>query len=81
MDTYGLRQYITCSHKVVGATWNEDAKEWNVKIRKADGTTFQQACDFFINGSGILSNWRWPAIPGLKEFVAVSANSAQGIKD
>ncbi|KAH5642097.1 hypothetical protein HBI23_197610 [Parastagonospora nodorum] len=76
VDTYGLRKYITCSRKVVGATWNEDAKEWSVKICKADGTTFEQGCDFFINGSGILNNWRWPAIPGLKTFKGPLLHSA-----
>ncbi|EAT77846.1 hypothetical protein SNOG_14654 [Parastagonospora nodorum SN15] len=64
------------ARKVVGATWNEDAKEWSVKICKADGTTFEQGCDFFINGSGILNNWRWPAIPGLKTFKGPLLHSA-----
>lgn len=76
MNTYGLREYIACDHEVVGATWGEDAKEWTVKIRKANGTTFEQACDFFINASGILNNWRWPPIPGIESFKGPLLHSA-----
>ncbi|AEO67780.1 uncharacterized protein THITE_2050573 [Thermothielavioides terrestris NRRL 8126] len=63
-DKYGLREHIHCEHEVVGARWDED------------NTELQQRCDFLINASGILNNWRWPAIPGLHSFKGELLHSA-----
>ena len=60
----------------MGAVWNEAAKEWNVTIKKPDGIEFEQSCDFFINAAGILNNWRWPAVSGLKSFKGPLLHSA-----
>ncbi|KAL1795478.1 hypothetical protein ACET3X_005702 [Alternaria dauci] len=75
-DTYGLRDYISCNHKVTGAVWDEGAKEWNVIIQKPEGSEFTQSCDFLINASGVLNNWRWPAVSGLETFKGPLLHSA-----
>ncbi|KAF2845806.1 FAD/NAD(P)-binding domain-containing protein [Plenodomus tracheiphilus IPT5] len=75
-DTYGLREYLSCNHEVTGAVWDEAAKEWDVTIKRPDGTEFKQYCDFFINAAGILNNWRWPAVSGLQSFKGPLLHSA-----
>ncbi|KAH7083601.1 hypothetical protein FB567DRAFT_604618 [Paraphoma chrysanthemicola] len=76
-ETYGLRDYITCSHQVTSAVWVENAKEWNLSIRNSDnGTVFEKSCDFFINAAGVLNNWRWPAVSGLESFKGPLLHSA-----
>lgn len=76
VDKYQLRDYITCSHTVVGADWDEGAAEWTVQVRKANGAVFSQKCDFLISAAGILNSWRWPAIPGLHSFEGTLLHSA-----
>ncbi|KAI7082988.1 flavin-binding monooxygenase [Hortaea werneckii] len=75
-DTFGLREYISCGHEVVGAKWNEEAKDWTVKVKTADGRVFDQDCDFFINAAGILNNWCWPTISGIEKFRGPLLHSA-----
>lgn len=72
---YGLRQYITCDHEVIGAVW--DKTEWVVTIlNKKDHTVFEKRSDFLINASGVLNKWKWPAIPGLQSFQGKLLHSA-----
>lgn len=32
------------------------------------GEVIKDSCDILINAGGILNAWRWPAIPGLKNY-------------
>lgn len=75
-DKYGLRKYIRCQHKVVGAEWQQNESEWKLSVQRADGTLFERRCDFLINAAGILNAWRWPAIPGLEQFEGKLLHSA-----
>lgn len=64
-----MRKYIKTEHIVTGAYWNAASGGYNVKVKDVKGNReFKQHCDIFINASGILNNWRWPAIPGLDKF-------------
>ncbi|PFH50241.1 hypothetical protein AMATHDRAFT_61440 [Amanita thiersii Skay4041] len=68
-NKYDLMKYCKLKHQVVGARWNDQAGKWNVEVLDHDtGKTFSESCDFLINGTGVLNNWRWPAIPGLEDF-------------
>ncbi|CAG8978763.1 hypothetical protein HYALB_00012495 [Hymenoscyphus albidus] len=68
-EKYQLKQYIRIQHQVTGAYWNDQTGGYDVKIRdNKGGQEFNQHCDILINASGILNNWRWPAIPGLDKF-------------
>ncbi len=40
------------------------------------GKIIHDQCDILINASGILNNWRWPAIPGLKNYKGKLLHSA-----
>ncbi|KAL4861469.1 hypothetical protein BDV12DRAFT_191055 [Aspergillus spectabilis] len=77
VDKYGLREYISLEHEVIGARWEEETGEWVVQVRKArNKSIFEQRCDFVINAAGILNAWRWPPIPGIESFEGPLLHSA-----
>jgi len=68
-NKYRLHNYIKTSHQVTGATWDEQLSGWRLKVRDlTSGNEVEDWCDILINASGILNNWRWPAIPGLFDY-------------
>lgn len=81
-DKYGLSKYMKLKHQITGATWDDEAAEWEVRIQNlADGTEFTDRCNILINGSGVLNNWKWPDIKGLHSFQGVlehTANYSEG---
>ncbi|KAI5475877.1 hypothetical protein MNV49_000759 [Pseudohyphozyma bogoriensis] len=70
VDDFGLRKYFKCSHEVVGARWDANTSHWIIKVRRNNdpNDTFEDWCDFFVNGSGLLNAWKWPDIKGLHDF-------------
>ncbi|KIW30173.1 uncharacterized protein PV07_05935 [Cladophialophora immunda] len=74
---HGLYKYIKLQHKVVEAVWDEDTNRWLLKIEDlSTRSILNDWCDFLINGSGILNNWKWPSIPGLHSFKGTLVHSA-----
>ncbi|KAF7559283.1 hypothetical protein G7046_g4882 [Stylonectria norvegica] len=72
-----LWKYIEVSHEIVHAEWQETSAEWLVQVKDhVTGSLTNHNCDIFVNGSGILNNWRLPAIPGLKSFKGKILHSA-----
>lgn len=83
-DQHGLRKYIKTSHKVIHAKWAVGKQKWEVTVVKTNGCPVAISrlgshddelgepwtieCDFFINGSGLANNWKWPTIPGRESF-------------
>lgn len=76
VDTHGLRKYIQLRHKVVHANWNAEIAKWEVQVQGPDGELFQDECDFLVNASGLLNNWKWPDIKGLHSFQGTLLHSA-----
>ncbi|EME80322.1 uncharacterized protein MYCFIDRAFT_56721 [Pseudocercospora fijiensis CIRAD86] len=70
-NTFDLRKYMTFNTEVIGAYWNEEDGEWTVKLRQtAPGQQpreFEETCHLLLHGTGILNNFKWPDIPGLKD--------------
>jgi len=81
-DKYGLNKYIKLKHQITGATWDDEAGEWEIKVRDlVNDTEFTDRCHVLINGSGVLNNWKWPEIKGLHSFKGVlehTANYSEG---
>ena len=68
-NKYDLKKYIKTQHAVIGAYWNKTRGGYDVKVKNmASGTVITDHCDILINASGILNNWKWPAIPGLENY-------------
>lgn len=79
---YQLGRYIKLEHEVIGATWDEAAAQWHVKIRQ--GTTeilVEDSCHVLLNAGGILNAWKWPAIPGLENYKGTLVHSAAWPED
>lgn len=65
------------NQKVVEGRWNEEKGIWYLTIE--DQETKVQWHDWahvFVNGTGILNNWKWPDIEGLHEFQGPKMHSA-----
>jgi cation diffusion facilitator CzcD-associated flavoprotein CzcO len=74
---YALHKYIETEHQVIGAQWNKEKGGYNVKVHDMKSNReVDDHCDILINASGILNNWQWPAIPGLKDFKGTLLHTA-----
>jgi cation diffusion facilitator CzcD-associated flavoprotein CzcO len=76
VEKHGLRKHVKLEHQVVGARWDEKEAKWEVEIETVDGERFTDWCDFLVNGSGLLNNWKWPDIKGLHSFKGKLTHSA-----
>ncbi|KAK3068050.1 hypothetical protein LTR53_014669 [Teratosphaeriaceae sp. CCFEE 6253] len=66
---YRLHKYVKTRHQVSASTWDDSDSRWHVTVKDLQtGQDVHDSCDILINASGILNNWRWPAIPGLHDF-------------
>ncbi|KFZ00448.1 hypothetical protein V498_00072 [Pseudogymnoascus sp. VKM F-4517 (FW-2822)] len=66
---HGLGKYIKTEHLVSGAHWNHQKGGYDVTAKDVKtGKEVHDHCDILINASGILNNWRWPAISGLDKY-------------
>lgn len=70
------------STEVISAEWDDLKGIWTVELRNTkDGSTFTDTCNVLINGSGVLTKWKWPDIKGLHDFKGVLAHTAKWPKD
>jgi cation diffusion facilitator CzcD-associated flavoprotein CzcO len=75
---HDLEQYIRLNQAVTKAQWFEDEGIWRVSVfDHYNGVEKEDWCHFLVNGGGVLNNWRWPEIPGLKSFEGALLHSAQ----
>ncbi|CBF87325.1 hypothetical protein AN9282.2 [Aspergillus nidulans FGSC A4] len=76
---YDVRKHIRFQSRCIGARWNDSIGKWFVQIAdEADpeGRTFEDSADVLITGTGLLNEWKWPAIPGLHSFNGKLLHSA-----
>ncbi|KAK7181161.1 hypothetical protein DPSP01_010617 [Paraphaeosphaeria sporulosa] len=71
-DVFDLRRYMTFNTEVVRAEWQDDSGNWKVSLRQKSPSgeikEFEEECDLLLYATGILNNFKWPDIPGLKKF-------------
>ncbi|TDZ35544.1 FAD-binding monooxygenase moxY [Colletotrichum trifolii] len=75
-EKYDLNKYIRLNHTVVGALWDEREHMWTVEVQRQDGSVFQDKAHVFVNASGVLNKWKWPAIKGRETFKGKMLHSA-----
>ncbi|KAL1304763.1 hypothetical protein AAFC00_003700 [Neodothiora populina] len=71
-NVFDLRKYMTFNAEVMGCEWQDELGEWLVSLRQtspSDGSVheFQERCHILLHATGILNNFKWPVIPGLKD--------------
>lgn len=78
IDDHDLRQYFKLRHEIVAARWHAESAHWILTIRRNGDPedTFEDWCDFFVNGSGLLNAWKWPEIEGLQTFKGALTHTA-----
>jgi cation diffusion facilitator CzcD-associated flavoprotein CzcO len=84
--TFDLRKYMNFHTEVVGAYWQEEKGEWLVKLREnrpgQEPREFEDHCHMLLHGTGLLNNFKWPDIPGLKDkFKGKVVHTARWPKD
>ncbi|KAI7364285.1 putative sterigmatocystin biosynthesis monooxygenase [Hortaea werneckii] len=85
-ETFGLRKYMTFNVEVIGCYWDDAKGQWLVKLRESkpgqEPREFEDYCDLLLHCTGILNNFKWPAIPGLKDkFKGRVTHTARWPKD
>ena len=77
-------RYIKLEHELVHARYDEPSGKWHLKLRRpVAGTTgdveyeiIDDTADFVLAGTGSLSRWKWPDIPGLSDYKGDLVHSA-----
>ncbi|KAK5052671.1 hypothetical protein LTR84_002536 [Exophiala bonariae] len=74
---FQLRKYMKLKHEIIDASWDEDNAKWKVRIKNlVTDEVFVDQADIFINGGGVLNNWKWPEIEGLHNFEGILCHTA-----
>lgn len=74
---YALHKYVKVQRQVIGAYWNHQKGGYNVTIKDLQSSQeISDHCDVLINASGVLNNWRWPAIPDLDKYKGTLLHTA-----
>jgi 4-hydroxyacetophenone monooxygenase len=76
VEAHSLDQRLRCGVEVAEMSWDDDAAEWVLSLRSADGSTEQTRANFVIGASGLLRIARWPDIQGRDDFAGPSFHSA-----
>ncbi|KIW98143.1 uncharacterized protein Z519_01727 [Cladophialophora bantiana CBS 173.52] len=69
-EDFNVMKFARLNHRIIRAEWLETGGQWKVTIMRNNdpADTFVDYGDFFLNGGGVLNNWRWPQIKGLNDF-------------
>ncbi|CAG5159383.1 uncharacterized protein ALTATR162_LOCUS5556 [Alternaria atra] len=72
-----IAKYIKLRHRLEHVEWDDAAGLWWCRVRDLDkDVVFEDSAEFFVNAGGVLNNWKWPDIPGLKDFKGKLMHSA-----
>lgn len=64
-------------HQINHVEWDEDKGKWILKVKNLEtGEEFQDEAEYFINAGGVLNNFKWPDIEGIKDFKGKLMHSA-----
>ena len=81
-EKHELSPFVVLNTEVVEATWHDLEGQWHVTLRdRTTNRTFDDKCNVLINGSGVLTKWKWPDIKGLHDFKGELAHSANWPQD
>lgn len=73
VDKYGLRDRIRFGTEVLGATFDEGANQWRLRLDSGDELTSR----FLINATGVLTVPNMPDIPGVDSFAGTTMHTAR----
>jgi len=73
VDKYRLRDRIRLSTKVIGATFNEQARAWRIETAQGETITAR----FVIGATGVFTQPKPPEIPGVETFAGTTMHTAR----
>lgn len=74
----GSQKYMKLNTKVVEGKWDADDGVWQLTLEnQKDKGRWKDWAHVFINGSGILNNWKWPDVEGIHDFKGSLIHSAK----
>ncbi|CAN8097720.1 unnamed protein product [Discula destructiva] len=76
-EKYSLARDVKLHHRVEHAAFAEASGRWHLRVRNTQtNAILDDTCDILVQATGFLSHWRWPSIPGLRDFAGHLAHSA-----
>ncbi|KAL2009337.1 hypothetical protein VTN00DRAFT_7531 [Thermoascus crustaceus] len=77
-DKWNLRRHVQFNSRVMGVEWQEEEGKWKTQVEsKSDGgKQREEFADVLITAVGVLSRWKWPNFPGLRDFKGQIVHSA-----
>lgn len=79
-DDFGVRENTRFGVEVTAATWDDDAQEWEVTARTAEGEQTLR-CSVLISAVGAFNKPKVPDIAGLADFRGPVAHTARWPED
>lgn len=76
-DEFGVREHIRFDTEVVAADFDHGRAQWDLRVRRADGTEHAVAANAVISAVGMLNRPSVPAITGLESFAGPRFHSAR----
>ena len=78
LDRFGLREHVRFGTEVAGATWDEDAQAWTLRIVGGEGGDREEpGYQALVSAVGQLNRPHWPSIDGIERFAGQSFHSAE----
>lgn len=77
MEAHGIEPYVRFETEVLGATWDDGAASWSVRIRARDGSEEVLRARAVISAVGQLNRPKLPDIAGLDDFEGPLFHSAR----
>ena len=77
MTKHAIEPHVRWETEVLGATWDDDAAVWSVRVRNADGSEEVMTARAVISAVGQLNRPNIPEIPGQESFVGPAFHSAR----
>ncbi|KAF2790613.1 FAD/NAD(P)-binding domain-containing protein [Melanomma pulvis-pyrius CBS 109.77] len=76
-ERHGSKKYMKLDSKIIEAQWDDAEGIWNITIENPKTKAISKDwAHVFINGTGILNNWKWPEIEGIHDFKGPLMHSA-----
>ncbi|MFP5326757.1 MAG: flavin-containing monooxygenase [Acidimicrobiia bacterium] len=76
-EHFGVRPHVRFEHEVTGAAWDENAQQWVLTVRSADGTEVEDRVEALVSAVGQLNRPQFPDIPGRDRFAGEWFHSAR----
>lgn len=77
LDRFDLRRHVRFGTEVAGATWDEDAQAWTLRVIGEDGVEEEAGYQGLVSAVGQLNRPRWPNIEGIDRFAGEWFHSAE----